>query len=91
MIEIIITILLILVLLLGYTTYNLLIKVEKLEEDKLSYENYITQISEAIDFSKEKLNDIDSRGVFASDDEIGWFFEQIKEIQILLDNFNLKE
>jgi hypothetical protein len=80
----------ILVVILGYTTFNLLKKNEKLEEITTTYENFISELSEALSFSKNKLDEIDSRGVFKSDDEIGWFFEQIQELQKLLDEFNLK-
>ena len=79
-----------LVVILGYTTSNLLKKNEKLEEITTVYENFTEELSEALVYSREKLNEIDERGVFKSDDEIGWFFEQIKELQNLLDNFNLK-
>ena len=78
-----------LVVILGYTTFNLLKKNEKLEEITTVYENFTEEFSEALIYSREKLNEIDERGVFKSDDEIGWFFEQIKEMQNLLDNFNL--
>jgi len=86
----IIIILAILVIVLGYTTFNLLKKNEKLEEITTTYENFISELSEALLFSKNKLDEIDSRGVFKSDDEIGWFFGQIQELQKLLDEFNLK-
>ena len=29
----------------------------------------------------KKLDEIDQKGVFSSDDEIGWFFNEIKKIQ----------
>jgi uncharacterized membrane protein YukC len=90
MITFSIILLVILVIILGYTTFNLLKKNEKLEEITTTYENFINELSEALSFSKNKLDEIDSRGVFKSDDEIGWFFEQIQELQKLLDEFNLK-
>jgi hypothetical protein len=37
----------------------------------------------------EKLNKIDMKGTFKSDDEIGWFFDQIKVMQKQLNNFKL--
>ena len=79
-----------LVVILGYATYNLLKKNEKLEEISNSYENFINELSEAISYSNEKLDEIDQKGIFKSDDEIGWFFSQIQELQNILDNFNLK-
>ena len=46
----------------------------------------------AINNTSEKLKQIDSKGTFESDDEVGFFFEQIKNIQLLLDNlFEIEE
>ena len=78
---IIISILSILTLILGYTTYNLLRKVEKSEDLIIKYDNYITEFSKQIEASDKRLNEIDMKGMFRSDDEIGWFFEQIKVLQ----------
>tara|TARA_R100001079_G_scaffold104112_1_gene70499 strand:- start:25 stop:309 length:285 start_codon:yes stop_codon:yes gene_type:complete len=50
------------------------------------YENLITQFQQIISFSSEKMKLVDSKGHFESDDETGFFFEQLKELQILLDN-----
>ena len=46
-------------------------------------------ISKQIEYSDVKLNQIDAKGIFKSDDEIGWFFEQIKNLQLQLNNFKL--
>ena len=35
----------------------------------------------------EKLEEIDGKGFFKSDDEIGWFFENIKYIQETLSQY----
>ena len=74
---------------LGYTTYNLLKKNEKQEDILASYLIYMDQLSKIIEHSSERLDKIDNKGTFASDDEIGWFFEQIKVIQERLNNFKL--
>ena len=71
----------ILVVILGYTTFNLLRKNEKAEDIMLSHKNFIDKIDEHITFSNQKLKEIDQRGTFKSDDEIGWFFNEIKIIQ----------
>jgi hypothetical protein len=47
------------------------------------------QLSKIIEHSSERLKKIDNKGTFESDDEIGWFFEQIKVIQERLNNFKL--
>ncbi len=76
---------------LGYTTYNLLKKNEKQEDVLASYLTYMDQLSKIIEHSNERLNKIDNKGTFSSDDEIGWFFEQIKVIQERLNNFKISD
>lgn len=89
--EITITILSILVVVLGYTTFNLLRKNEKQEDILVSYMGYLSKIDIAIRESDKKIKEIDERGSFKSDDEIGWFFTEIKKIQMILNEFTIKE
>ena len=89
--EILITLLIIVVITLGYTTYNLLRKNEKQEDVLAAYLLYMDNLSKIIEHSSERLKKIDSKGTFESDDEIGWFFEQIKVIQERLNNFKLTD
>ena len=49
------------------------------------YENLITQFQQIITFSTEKMKQVDSSGHYESDDETGFFFKQLKDLQILLD------
>ena len=85
--EIIIGILSILVVILGYTTFNLLKKNEQAEDILLSYYDFFSKISEQIETSEKKLKKIDEKGTFKSDDEIGWFFNEIKKIQRNISRF----
>jgi hypothetical protein len=89
--EILITLLIIAVITLGYTTYNLLRKNEKQEDVLAAYLLYMDNLSKIIEHSSDRLKKIDSKGTFESDDEIGWFFEQIKVIQERLNNFKLTD
>ena len=50
------------------------------------YENLITQFQQIITFSTEKMKAVDSKGHYESDDETGFFFQQLKDLQLLLDN-----
>jgi len=68
---------------LFYALRNLLNKNERLEDF------FISQ-SEIIEASNNRLAEIDERGIFRSDDEIGWFFEQVLALQKALDNFRLR-
>ena len=90
MIEtIVISILGVLVVVLGFTTFNLLRKNEKQEDILAGYIAYLDQLSRIIEISDEKLKKIDERGIFKSDDEIGFMYEQIKELQRILFNFRV--
>tara|TARA_R100000541_G_scaffold21269_2_gene31209 strand:- start:17460 stop:17762 length:303 start_codon:yes stop_codon:yes gene_type:complete len=72
---------------LGYTTFNLLRKTEKLEDIIIDQTNYIDEFSKQLDIADERLAKIDEKGSFKSDDEIGWFFKQIKVIQESITRF----
>ena len=50
------------------------------------YEDLISQFQQIISFSTQKMKLVDSKGHYESDDETGFFFEQLKELQLLLDN-----
>jgi hypothetical protein len=85
-----IIILSILVVIFGFTTFNLLHKLEKQEDILLGYMSYLNKISEIIEKSDEKMRIIDTKGSFKSDDEIGFFFTQIQSIQTILNSFIIK-
>ena len=74
---------------LGFTTWNLLRKNEKQEDVLASYLAYMDSLSKIIDHSANRLNKIDEKGTFKSDDEIGWFFGEVLNIQSRLNNFRL--
>jgi len=84
---ILIIVLTVLTFVLSYTSYNLLRKNEKCEDMIKSYENYISNLSSTIEFSDKKLKEIDAREIFKSDDEIGWFFNQVQFLQSELNKF----
>ena len=81
----------ILAVVLLYTTINLLRKNEKAEDIVVGYLIYLDQISKVIEASDEKLKKIDQKESFKSDDEVGFFFEQVKKIQEILNEFKLKK
>ena len=80
----------ILVVTLGFTTYNLLKKNEKQEDILAGYMTYLNKISDTIEMSEKKMVEVDAKGSFKSDDEVGFFFEQIKTIQTALNSFVIK-
>lgn len=85
-----VVILSVLVVTLGFTTFNLLRKNEAAEDIVVNYLNYLDQISRVIEISDKKLKEIDGKELFKSDDEVGFFFEEIKKLQAILNEFKLK-
>jgi len=85
-----IVILSLMVVVLGYTTFNLLKKNEKQEDILMGYMSYLNKVSDIIEMSDKKLKEVDARESFKSDDEVGFFFESIKQIQSILNQFNIK-
>lgn len=90
-------ILIALIVILGYTTINLLRKNEKLEDEVENqskilsgYMSYLNKMADIIEHSDRRLKEVDSKGSFKSDDEVGFFFEQISSIQEILNKFNIK-
>jgi hypothetical protein len=79
-----IVILSLMVVILGYTTFNLLKKNEKQEDILMGYMSYLNKVSDIIEMSDKKLKEVDTRESFKSDDEVGFFFESIKQIQSIL-------
>ena len=85
-----IVILSLMVVILGYTTFNLLRKNEKQEDILMGYMSYLNKVSDIIEMSDKKLKEVDAKESFKSDDEVGFFFESIKQIQSILNQFNIK-
>ena len=78
------------VVILGFTTFNLLKKNERQEDILAGYMEYLNKISGLIEFSDKKLKEVDRKGSFESDDEVGFFFQEIKQIQETLNAFKIK-
>jgi hypothetical protein len=87
MIIITISVLSVLVVILGYTTLNLLKKNEKAEDIINNYESYMNKFSDTLNKSEQKLKEVDARGAFSSDDEIGFFFRTVQLLQDQLNQF----
>ena len=68
--------------------YLLIRKNNKLESIVANQQNYIDAISIIVNDSNETIKQLDARGAFESDDEIGTFFKNLKEIQDILNQFN---
>ena len=62
---------------------NLIVKNERLED-------FISKQSEAITACDVRLKEIDDKGMFYADDQIGFFFKEVQKIQEALNEFTLK-
>ena len=48
------------------------------------YEGLIIEFQNIIEFATTKMKQVDAKGHYESDDETGFFFQQLKELQELL-------
>ncbi len=78
-------------IILSYIIYNLLKKVEQYEDITVDQAEYLQNISNLIGDSQKHLQKLDENGVFESDDEVGYFFEQMKYVQDELNRYMLPE
>ena len=76
-------VLVLLVLVLGaslYANYNLYRKYETLEQTAMENEEFILSLRRRVMNKLSDLRQIDRRGAFESDDEVGHFFKELKKI-----------
>jgi hypothetical protein len=72
---------------IGYIIWNLLKKTEKLETQIAVQEKYILEFYDLVKQSEVKIKEIDSKQLFQSDDEVGFFFTNLKTIQEALSDY----
>jgi len=75
--EITIIILCIICIGLSITTFYALKRINQ-------YESYILQFQQIVNFATERMKLVDDSGHYESDDETGFFFDQLKQLQLLL-------
>jgi len=71
-----------LIILLLFISYMLVLSMRRINQ----YEDLILQIQQIITFATNKMKQVDSTGHFEADDEVGFFFEELKTIQLSLDS-----
>jgi hypothetical protein len=59
-----------------------------LEKAVIEQRQYIDAISIIVANSDAKLKELDIQGAFEADDEVGTFFNNLKEIQTIISDFN---
>ena len=66
-----------------FVLINLLKKNETLED-------FITKQSDAVNNCDKRLKEIDDKGMFYADDQIGFFFKEVQKMQEALNEFTRK-
>jgi hypothetical protein len=74
---------------MSYVIYNLYNKNVKLEDAVIKRDNILMAMSDIVKSSEKRLEQVDQLGAFKSDDEIGFFFETVKNIQEQLNDFKI--
>ena len=82
--DIILSILLTAVIIISFFIIRNLLKKNEILED------FIAKQSDAIQECDRRLKEIDDKGIFYADDQIGWFFKEVQKIQEALNEFTLK-
>ena len=89
--EILAGILLVAIIVLGYVVFNLNRKVVK-QEGIIEYQvGYLRNVAYLINESKIYIEQLDEKGAFRSDDEVGVFFNFMKEIQDTINEYRLPD
>lgn len=89
--EIIVSILVLILAVTLYVCWNLYSKVIKQEDIIVSQIEYLRKISLTIQESKLYVEQLDEKGIFRADDEVGTFFNFMKEIQELINTYRLPD
>lgn len=63
--------------------------IDQLADEISFYQSYMVNMSTTINLAEQKLKEVDLRGTFEADDEIGFFFKTVKEIQKILSEFKV--
>lgn len=84
-------ILVLVILVCGYIIWNLSNKLQKAEDIIDEQIEYLRKVSLTIQESNLYVNQLDEKGHFRADDEIGTFFNFMKEIQDLINSFRLPQ
>ena len=74
--------------LIGFVVFLLIRRNNALEKAVEQQRQYIDAIGIIINNSNEKLKELDALGAFQTDDEVGTFFQNLKEIQTIINDFN---
>jgi hypothetical protein len=89
--NVVVVVLLAIIGVLAFAVRNLLLRNENYEDIVKDQSQYLQNISNAVGEGQKHLKDLDEKGTFQSDDEVGYFFEQMMNVQKELNRYMLPE
>ena len=90
LLEILLTLVSVLCLIFMFVIGNLLRKLEAYIDAFELQTTYLIKLNKTILDSRKSIDELDSKGTFQSDDEVGFFFEGLKSIQEELDRYTFE-
>lgn len=90
LLEILLTLVSVLCFIFMFVIGNLLRKLEAYIDAFELQTIYLIKINKTILDSRKSIDELDSKGTFQSDDEVGFFFEGLKSIQEELDRYTFE-
>ena len=72
--------LILIILSLSYICYNLFRKNETYEDTIEIYNKWFSEFDDSVKDADIRLREIDNKGTFESDDEVGFFFDYLKKL-----------
>ena len=90
LLEILLTLVSVLCFIFMFVIVNLLRKLEAYIDAFELQTTYLIKINKTILDSRKSIDELDSKGTFQSDDEVGFFFEGLKNIQEELDRYTFE-
>ena len=76
---------------IGYIVRNLIVQNNKLTRLVEERDIYINNLDAVIEDITKRLQEVDNRGTFASDDEVGFFFNSLKQMSETLNVYKLRK
>ncbi len=90
LLEILLTLVSVLCFIFMFVIVNLLRKLEAYIDAFELQTTYLIKLNKTILDSRKSIDELDSKGTFQSDDEVGFFFEGLKNIQEELDRYTFE-
>lgn len=76
---------------IGYAIRNLMVQNEKLTRLVEERDIYINNLDAVVEDINRRLQEVDNRGTFASDDEVGFFFTSLKKMSETLNVYKIRK